>query len=99
MPTRTGFSTDCDRPFTSEYFLSTAFKKTWGRQRRYVLHLPGGSSSRDLWYASPKVGLRGIPTMWEEIKMLLALGMPVALGIYLIGLLRGAPSRKKRKAK
>jgi hypothetical protein len=38
--------------------------------------------------------------MWEEIKMLLALGVPIGLGIYLIGLLRGGDGgQRKRKAK
>lgn len=37
--------------------------------------------------------------MWEEIKMLLALGAPLALGIYLINLLRNDSVRKRRKAK
>ncbi len=37
--------------------------------------------------------------MWEEIKMLLALGVPLALGIYLLNLLRSDTARKRRKAK
>lgn len=37
--------------------------------------------------------------MWEEIKMVLALGVPIALGIYLISLLRSDSPRRKRKAK
>jgi hypothetical protein len=37
--------------------------------------------------------------MWEDVKMLLALGAPITLGIYLIGLLRGDTGRKKRKVK
>jgi hypothetical protein len=37
--------------------------------------------------------------MWEEVKMLLALGVPIALGIYLIALLRGDVGQKKRKVK
>ncbi len=37
--------------------------------------------------------------MLEGIKMILAIGAPIALGIYLIFLLRGETARKKRKAK
>jgi hypothetical protein len=42
---------------------------------------------------------RGEPTMLDEIKMVLALGVPLALGIYLISLLRHDRGNKKRKAK
>lgn len=37
--------------------------------------------------------------MLEDIKMILAIGAPIALGIYLISLLRNETLRKKRKAK
>ncbi len=37
--------------------------------------------------------------MLEDIKMILAIGAPIALGIYLISLLRNDPARRKRKAK
>jgi len=37
--------------------------------------------------------------MLEEIKMVLAIGAPIALGIYLISLLRNETAKKKRKAK
>lgn len=37
--------------------------------------------------------------MLEDLKMILAIGVPMALGIYLISLLRNEPLRKKRKAK
>jgi hypothetical protein len=37
--------------------------------------------------------------MWEDVKMLLALGVPIGLGIYLIGLLRGDAGGKKRRLK
>ena len=37
--------------------------------------------------------------MVDEIKMVLALGVPLALGIYLISLLRNDGGSKKRKAK
>lgn len=41
----------------------------------------------------------GEPPMVDEIKMVLALGVPLALGIYLISLLRNDRGSKKRKAK
>ena len=41
----------------------------------------------------------GERAMLEDIKMVLAIGAPIALGIYLISLLRNEPLRKKRKAK
>lgn len=37
--------------------------------------------------------------MLEDIKMVLALGVPFVLGIYLISLLRHDSVRRKRKAK
>ena len=37
--------------------------------------------------------------MWEDIKVVLAIGAPLVLGVYLIGLLRSDVQRKKRKAK
>ncbi len=37
--------------------------------------------------------------MLDEIKMVLALGVPLALGIYLISLLRYDRGSKKRKVK
>ncbi|CAA2137672.1 hypothetical protein HYPP_00582 [Hyphomicrobium sp. ghe19] len=37
--------------------------------------------------------------MLEDIKMVLALGVPFVLGIYLISLLRNDSVRRKRKAK
>jgi hypothetical protein len=37
--------------------------------------------------------------MLDDFKMVLALGVPLALGIYLISLLRNDTGSKKRKAK
>jgi hypothetical protein len=37
--------------------------------------------------------------MPDGIKMMLALGAPLALGVYLISLLRNSTGSKKRKAK